>query len=363
MQKKAQATLQTDTPCYNKDMAENEIQKTATISIPDLILNYVEPVRFETACRSCSKYGVGSACPPHDFNVVEWWSRFAYLDLYAVSIPGDADWDEADKRLSDRLLVLERAVPESLCLLSGSSGGKEGEAVRYSIQSLGGNVEKLCRELLSISLQWPKEGTDPGRLTLVGGLLRSKRGPDVRPMETKDLILRESLAEDISRFSEWEAEDAVKEYFSIEDDQTPQQVEQIFWEDRKNEERKQYTIVLKRTGEPIGRIVMNDLQPGWKAEIFRIYIGDPALRGNGYGRQAMEALLALCFEEWKVERVYLDHYTGNPAGRLYLDLGFRYEGVLRKNCRKNGQLYDVHLMSMLRPEYEEAVSRYGSVNL
>ena len=32
---------------------------------------------------------------------------------------------------------------------------------------------------------------------------------------------------------------------------------------------------------------------------------------------------------------------------------------IRKNCRKNGVLYDVHLMSMLREEYEE---RYGKRN-
>ena len=59
-----------------------------------------------------------------------------------------------------------------------------------------------------------------------------------------------------------------------------------------------------------------------------------------------------CFGELKLERMYLDHYTGNPASHMYLSLGFQYEGVLRQNCRKNGILYDVHLMSMLRPEYE-----------
>lgn len=58
-----------------------------------------------------------------------------------------------------------------------------------------------------------------------------------------------------------------------------------------------------------------------------------------------------CFEDLNLQRLYLDHYTGNPAGFLYEKLGFQREGVLRKNCRKNGVLYDVHLMSMLREEY------------
>ena len=59
-----------------------------------------------------------------------------------------------------------------------------------------------------------------------------------------------------------------------------------------------------------------------------------------------------CFEELKLQRLYLDHYTGNPARYLYLNLGFKPEGCLRNNCRKNGVLYDVHLLSMLREEYE-----------
>ena len=66
----------------------------------------------------------------------------------------------------------------------------------------------------------------------------------------------------------------------------------------------------------------------------------------------MEAMMGYCFDVLGLERLYLDHYTGNPAAGLYLSLGFKYEGVLRKNCRKNGILYDVHLMSMLREEYE-----------
>jgi RimJ/RimL family protein N-acetyltransferase len=70
----------------------------------------------------------------------------------------------------------------------------------------------------------------------------------------------------------------------------------------------------------------------------------------------MEATMKLCFEDFGMKRVYLDHYTGNPAAHLYLNLGFQYEGVLRKNCRKNGVLYDVHLMSMLA---EEDFERYG----
>ncbi|MCQ2550718.1 MAG: GNAT family N-acetyltransferase [Clostridia bacterium] len=174
-------------------------------------------------------------------------------------------------------------------------------------------------------------------------------------METKDLIIRESTFEDIDYFDRWEKDPRVTQFFSIADDQTRDDVVRKFVHDDEDEAQRQYTICLK-DGKPIGRIVMGDIIMGWKCEIWRIYIGEVDLRGKGYGKQAMLAMMDLAFNQWNMARLYLDHYTGNPASFLYLSLGFKYEGVLRDNCRKNGKLYDVHLMSMLRDEYFE---KYG----
>ena len=171
--------------------------------------------------------------------------------------------------------------------------------------------------------------------------------------ETKNLIIRPSAWEDLSDFYKWEQMPEVTEFFSIRDGQTMEDVVRKYVSDDNEPSARQFTILLKGEGEPkkIGRIVLGDIEEGWKAEIWRIYIADTNLRGKGLGKEAMEAIMAYCFDELKLERLYLDHYTGNPASYLYLSLGFQYEGVLRKNCRKNGVLYDVHLMSMLRDEY------------
>lgn len=171
--------------------------------------------------------------------------------------------------------------------------------------------------------------------------------------ETKNLIIRPSQWEDLEMFFFWEQKPEVTEFFSIRDGQTMEDVVRKYVSDDNDPSAKQFTIMLKTEegSNPIGRIVLGDVEEGWKAEIWRIYIADTNLRGKGYGREAMEAIMAYCFDQLKLERLYLDHYTGNPASYLYLSLGFKYEGVLRKNCRKNGVLYDVHLMSMLRDEY------------
>ncbi len=188
-------------------------------------------------------------------------------------------------------------------------------------------------------------------------------------LETNDLIIRPSEWDDLGDFCRWEQLPEVTEFFSIRDGQTMEDVVRKFVADEEDPKAQQFTILLKEEGHQaseegddealqyertrkIGRIVLADIEDGWKGEIWRIYIGDKTLRGKGYGKQAMEAMMGYCFDALGLERLYLDHYTGNPAAELYLSLGFKYEGVLRKNCRKNGILYDVHLMSMLREEYE-----------
>ena len=194
-------------------------------------------------------------------------------------------------------------------------------------------------------------------------------------LETNDLIIRPSEWDDLEDFCWWEKLPEVTEFFSIRDGQTMEDVVRKFVADEEDPKAQQFTVLLKENGgqaaengveaaedsdgtlqyvgtRKIGRIVLADIEDGWKGEIWRIYIGDKTLRGKGYGKQAMEAMMGYCFDVLGLERLYLDHYTGNPAAGLYLSLGFKYEGVLRKNCRKNGILYDVHLMSMLREEYE-----------
>lgn len=170
-------------------------------------------------------------------------------------------------------------------------------------------------------------------------------------METEHLIIRDSVLEDTDVFYEWELIPEVNKFFSIADNQSKEDVVRKYILDSESESSRQYTICLKEDERPIGRIVLGDLIEGWKVEIWRIYIGDLSMRRKGYGEEAMRAIMNLCFNTFGIQRLYLDHYTGNPASNLYLKLGFQYEGVLRQNCRKNGILYDVHLMSILRDEY------------
>jgi diamine N-acetyltransferase len=84
-------------------------------------------------------------------------------------------------------------------------------------------------------------------------------------------------------------------------------------------------------------------------EVKRIIVAEP---GQGTGRQALEAVLALAFGTLGAHRVWLDTFEDNARARhLYGALGFREDGVLREAWCRDGQYKSLVLMSMLDREY------------
>lgn len=84
-----------------------------------------------------------------------------------------------------------------------------------------------------------------------------------------------------------------------------------------------------------------------------IGIGEKAYWGKGYGREAMNLLLAYLFDVLRFQRVELDTWSGNErALRAYRACGFQIEGRLRRGALIEGTYYDTILMGLLREEWE-----------
>ena len=92
---------------------------------------------------------------------------------------------EVKENMAGELFKMENQCPGSVSLSAGSCSlcGKGNctrpsgkpcrypEKMRYSIESLGGNVGKTVHDLLGIELEWIEEGKVPSYFVLVGGLL------------------------------------------------------------------------------------------------------------------------------------------------------------------------------------------------
>lgn len=178
-------------------------------------------------------------------------------------------------------------------------------------------------------------------------------------LESENLSIRKTCFDDLKHFAEWETWESVIAFFSIAAGKTFEETvrESVLWD--QDHSKRQFTICLREENLPIGRVYLSKVDPDTDSlDITRIYIADKNYRGKGFGEEAMKLLLKYCFEEMKCERVTLDHYTGHKvASSLYLKLGFKYEGIARRACKKSGEYFDVELMSMLKAEYVEKYSQ------
>jgi RimJ/RimL family protein N-acetyltransferase len=83
-----------------------------------------------------------------------------------------------------------------------------------------------------------------------------------------------------------------------------------------------------------------------------ILIGDPADTSQGYGSDAIRALLDFGFGELRLERIWLDVYADNDRARhVYERVGFVHEATFRRGLFRHGQYVDVVRMAVLRGEW------------
>ena len=86
-----------------------------------------------------------------------------------------------------------------------------------------------------------------------------------------------------------------------------------------------------------------------------IFIGDKSLWNKGYGTETVCLLLRHGFEALNLHRIYLQVYSTNPrARRSYEKAGFVLEGTLREAVYRHGKYIDMHVMSVLRSEWNAA---------
>lgn len=172
-------------------------------------------------------------------------------------------------------------------------------------------------------------------------------------MKSENLIIRKSTFNDCTFFAEWEIKDYIKKFLTIEETRNYENIVTEFLSREVDDSKEQYTIVLKSENKPIGRVYLAKIDKiSDSVDISRIYIGDENYLGKGFGKESMTLLLEYCYKNLNMQRITLDHYPNNEkVSKLYLKLGFKYEGIMRNSAKKNNEYFDLHLMSILKDEY------------
>ncbi|WP_313800320.1 GNAT family protein [Cytobacillus sp.] len=115
-----------------------------------------------------------------------------------------------------------------------------------------------------------------------------------------------------------------------------------------------HLIIEDRNGNyPVGYIIIAGLEnPNLSIELVRITIRD---KGKGYGKESFRLIKEWAFSKQNANRLWLDVKVNNlRAFNLYQKQGFVIEGTLRE-CIKNGNDFEsLHIMSILKSEFEKS---------
>jgi diamine N-acetyltransferase len=168
------------------------------------------------------------------------------------------------------------------------------------------------------------------------------------------VYLRATERSDIPTFVRWFNDSETLSYLSMRAPMSHDGEEQWFNEMSKNEGKDAYhfVICLLEDDRPIGTIGLFGIDIINAHAGIGIGIGDKQLWGQGYGTDAMFALLDFGFGMLRLERLWLEVNDNNArARRSYEKCGFVLEGIERHAMFKRGQFHDVELMSILRDEW------------
>ena len=171
------------------------------------------------------------------------------------------------------------------------------------------------------------------------------------------VFLRPGERADIPIFVRWMSDARTTEFLAI---RSPigQAMEERWFEDmldHHGRDRWFFVIALLADERPVGAIDLHaiDLTNGGAG--LGILIGDPADTSQGYGSDAIRALVDFAFGELRLQRVWLDVYDDNARGRhVYERIGFVQEATFRRGLFRHGRYVDVHRMAILRHEWPTA---------
>ena len=184
-------------------------------------------------------------------------------------------------------------------------------------------------------------------------IIRGKRTL-LRAMEPEDMVLLQEMINDP------ELEGAVGGWsFPVSGWQ-----QQKWYENAVNDTKtRRFMIQTTDTQQPqtIGMIYLTDLDWKNRSVATGIKISASAPRGQGYGTDAVMALVGYAFYELQMHRVSLKIKSDNLASvKLYEKCGAKREGVLRDTIYKDGRYWDQYVYGILKSDYDDADrAQYG----
>ena len=124
----------------------------------------------------------------------------------------------------------------------------------------------------------------------------------------------------------------------------------------------QYTGSVYKGGEPmvmktideqfvqVGVCGLTSIDRQNRSAEFSCYIGQEYQR-KGYARKALVSLFKHGFDDWGFHRIWGETFDGNPALKLFQEIGMKKVGTHRQAYWKHGKFIDAHIIDILAEEF------------
>jgi RimJ/RimL family protein N-acetyltransferase len=113
-----------------------------------------------------------------------------------------------------------------------------------------------------------------------------------------------------------------------------------------------FAITLADNATFIGSISL-DIVPLHRHARLGYWLGVPYWN-QGYGTEAVNAVLRYGFMQLNLHRIYSPHFQGNAAsGRVLQKVGMTYEGRMREHYVRFDRFIDLELYGMLKRDFTE----------
>ncbi|WP_407380927.1 DUF2284 domain-containing protein [Methanobrevibacter sp.] len=174
----------------------------ADVDVEEFVERYVDVERFHGLCRDCENYEKNWSCPPFDFDVNDVWNSYNKLKIIAFKLEFDDEElntvfpdkelefvlkkvERMKIRLMNEIYVLEDEDSLglflgkcNLCMKCTREFGmpcKMPFKMRYSIESLGGNVDQCVEDIFGLKILYAEDNHLPEYMIFVGGLFFDKK--------------------------------------------------------------------------------------------------------------------------------------------------------------------------------------------
>jgi RimJ/RimL family protein N-acetyltransferase len=113
-------------------------------------------------------------------------------------------------------------------------------------------------------------------------------------------------------------------------------------------EHLMFKALDEETGEVIGHIeLMHINRQAGTAHIGRVLVGEPDLRGRGFGTEVVSRLVEKAFVSMSLQRLTLTVYESNrPAVACYQGLGFEIREARENSLMVDGESWTTLLMAL-----------------